>query len=414
MGDLLCLDPVGGISGDMFLGLALDLGAPREALERGLSGLPMSGFRLAVSRAERHALAGTHLEVEIEGALQREPAAQSQPGHGASEPHVQGPAAKESPLAERSWRSIREMLQGSGLSPTVKGRSLEIFERIARAEAEVHGVTLDEVHFHEVGAVDSIVDVVGAALVVELLGTPQIFCAPPPMGSGLVRRAHGMMPIPPPATLTILIGRPVLFEGRGELTTPTGAALVAALTREGPFPEMILERVGYGIGSAQLEDRPNVLRGILGRRAHGGDAGTFVLEANIDDATPQLLAWALERLLEAGALDVWIAPVTMKKSRPGHLVGVLSPGNLRASLTDLLLRETPTLGVRAFRVERSALERAFSTVQTPFGPVRVKLGLASGRRVNATPEYEDCARLAREKSVPLKDVLAAALAALAG
>jgi hypothetical protein len=411
MGELLCLEPVGGIAGDMFLALALDLGVPREALERGLAALPLGAFRLAVSRAERHALAGTLLEVEIEGAAPPHE-------HGAPESHerahAHGPAGPESAYAHRSWRSIREMVQGSALSPSVKGRSLEIFERIARAEAEVHGVALDEVTFHEVGTVDSIVEVVGAALAVELLGAPQIFCAPPPMGSGLVRRALGMIPIPPAATLAMLIGRTVRFEGRGELTTPTGAALIAALTQEGPFPEMILERVGYGIGEAQLEDRPNVLRGLLGRRAHGGDAGTFVLEANIDDATPQLLAYALERLLEAGALDVWIAPVTMKKSRPGHLFGVLCPGPLRASLTELIMRETPTLGVRAWRVERTALERAFTKVQTPFGPVQVKLGLASGRRVNATPEYEDCARLAREKSVPLKDVLAAALAALAG
>jgi uncharacterized protein (TIGR00299 family) protein len=304
------------------------------------------------------------------------------------------------------------MIEGSGLSSSVKRRALSIFERIARAEAEVHGVAVDAVHFHEVGAVDSIVDVVGAALVVELLGSPEIICAPPPMGSGLARRSHGMMPIPPPATLEILIDREVRFEGRGELTTPTGAALVAALTREGPFPEMILERVGYGVGTADFPDRPNVLRGLLGRRVHGGDAGTFELQANLDDATPQILAYALERLLEHGALDAWIAPVTMKKGRPGHLIGALCPGPLRAKLTDLLLRETPTLGVRAWRVERTALERRFQEVETPFGKVKIKIGLSSGDRVNASPEYEDCARLAKEKGVPLKDVLAAALSAL--
>lgn len=434
MGDVLCLEPVGGIAGDMFLALALDLGVPLPALERGLAALPLEGYRLVASRAERHALVGTHLDVAIDGAPEPEPHGHEHghehprgdehehddhghdhehghQDHDHGHPHAHGPhgGAHE----HRSWASIRAMIEGSGLAPSVKARALSVFERIARAEAEVHGVPVDAIHFHEVGAVDSIVDVVGAALAVELLGAPEIVCAPPPMGSGLARRAHGMMPIPPPATLEILVGRQVRFEGRGELTTPTGAALVAALTREGPFPEMILERVGYGVGTAEFPDRPNVLRGLLGRRVHGADAGTFALEANLDDATPQLLAHALERLLEQGALDAWIAPVTMKKGRPGHLLGALCPGPLRAKLTEMLLRETPTLGVRAWRVERAALERQFQEVETPYGRVKVKLGLLSGRRVNASPEYEDCARLAKEKGVPLKEVLAAAVAALA-
>ncbi len=422
MADVLCLEPVGGIAGDMFLALALDLGVPLDALERGLAALPLTGYRLVASRAERHALSGTHLDVVIDGAPETEAHAHGDPSphdhnhdhadhHG--HPHAHGPGAHGGAHEHRSWASIRAMIQSSGLSQPVKARALSIFERIARAEAAVHGVSVESVTFHEVGAVDSIVDVVGSALAVELLGAPEIVCAPPPMGSGLARRAHGMMPIPPPATLEVLLGREVRFEGRGELTTPTGAALVAALTREGPFPEMILEKVGYGVGTSEFADRPNVLRGLLGRRSHGADAGTFALEANLDDATPQLLAHVLEMLLEKGALDAWIAPVTMKKGRPGHLLGALCPGPSRAALTELLLRETPTLGVRAFRVERTALERRFEEVETPFGKVKVKLGLLSGRRVNASPEFDDCARVAKEKGAPLKDVLAAALAALA-
>jgi uncharacterized protein (TIGR00299 family) protein len=384
MADLLCLEPIGGIAGDMFLALALDLGVPFEELERELRALPLAGWRLVASRAARHALCGTRVEVVLDAA---------------PEPH-----------GHRSFTSIRQMIERAALATRIKERALRIFEVIARAEAKVHGVEVDEVHFHEVGAVDSIVDAVGAAVALELLGSPDVFCAPPPLGSGLKYTAHGAMPLPAPAVLEILRGRRVRFEGVGELTTPTGAAIAAGLTREADFPEMVIERVGYGLGAADPSDRPNVLRGLLGRRAHGGEEGTYVLEANLDDASGQVAAHALDRALEQGALDAWIAPVTMKKGRPGHILGVLAPGGLRAALAELLLRETTTLGVRAVRVERTALERRFQTVETPWGPVRIKLGYLSGKEVNAAPEYEDCLRLSRERGVPLKKVMEAALA----
>ncbi len=385
MAELLCLDPIGGIAGNMFLGMAVDLGVPLADLEKGLAALPVKGWRFQVERAARHSISGTWLDVEIDQGLAQ--------GH-------------------RAYKAIREMVAGAPLGASVKARALGIFEKLAAAEGQVHGVPADEVEFHEVGAVDSIVDVVGAALAVELLGSPEIFCLPVPMGSGVGRAAHGAMPIPPPATVAVLAGRTVRFVGKGELTTPTGAALVAALTREASVvPEMILERVGYGVGTRDFPDRPNLLRGMLGRRAHAGDGGTYVLEANLDDASPQVLAFALDALLAAGALDVWISPLTMKKGRPGHLLGVLAPGDKRAALSELMLRETPTLGVRAHPVERMALERRFQTVETAYGKVQMKIGSLSGKDLNASPEFEDCARLAREKGVPLKDVLAAAIAA---
>ncbi|MFN7134290.1 MAG: nickel pincer cofactor biosynthesis protein LarC [Myxococcales bacterium] len=386
MSGVLCLEPVGGIAGDMFLALCLDLGVPQGALEAQLALLPLAGYRLEASRAVRHEITGTHLDVVIDA---------PPGGH-----------------AHRAWADIRAMIGGSGLAARVKARALSIFERIAVAEAHVHGVSVETVHFHEVGAVDSIVDVVGAAIAVELLGEPEIYCAPPPMGSGLIRSAHGMTPIPPPATVEILKARTVRFEGVGELTTPTGAALVAALTRDEPFPPLKIAKVGYGVGTKDFRDRPNVLRGLLAERVDRGAGELWVLEANLDDATPQLLAFALERALEAGALDAWIAPVTMKKGRPGHLLGVLVRNEKREVLTQLLLAETPTLGVRAHAVERVAAERRFETVQTVYGAVSVKIGSVQGRDTNATPEYEDCARLAREQNVPLKELLAAAVAAL--
>jgi len=428
MANLLCLEPIGGIAGDMFLALAVDLGVPVAQLEAGLRTLALEGWRIEAQRAVRHAIAGTHVEVVGEGleddhhdhdhdhvnvnVNDNVPDHVHVHGHVHDQPHhSHGGTQEDAAHAHRSWREIRTLIGSASLPPRVKERALELFERVARAEATVHGTTPEDVRFHEVGAIDSIVDSVGAALALELLDVDEVLCAPPPLGSGLSRSAHGPMPIPPPATVEILRGRAVRFEGRGELTTPTGAAIVAALTREGPFPEMVLDRIGYGVGRADFPDRPNVLRGLLGRRTHGADEGTFLLEANLDDATPQLLAWTIDLSLNAGALDAWVAPVTMKKGRPGHVLGVLVPGPRRAALTELLLRETTTLGVRASRVERTALERDCTQVETPYGQVSVKTGRLGGATLNAAPEYEDCARVAREAGVPLKEVIASALAA---
>jgi uncharacterized protein (TIGR00299 family) protein len=382
---ILYLEPVGGIAGDMFLAAGVDLGVSPEAIAQALSGLKVPGWKLAVSRAVRHAISGTHLDVVVD---ERE-----------AHPH-------------RAYTDIRRLIEDAEtLSPKAKARALEVFRAIGEVEAKVHGVSLDEIHFHEVGAVDSIVDICGAAVVLELLGDPEVYAAPPPLGSGTIRVAHGNMPIPVPATLELLKDVPVRFEGVGELTTPTGAALLKVLTRIGQPPDFIVERVGYGVGTKDFKDRPNVLRASLGR-AEDKAEGLWVLEANLDDSTPQLLGYLVERLLEEGALDAWVTPAVMKKGRPGHLLSIMVEGGKREVVMDLVLRESTTLGVRFHRVERQALERDWVEVETPWGRVRVKRGLRGGEVLNAHPEFEDCRRVAEAAGVPVKQVMAAAMAAL--
>ncbi|WP_253995506.1 nickel pincer cofactor biosynthesis protein LarC [Myxococcus qinghaiensis] len=383
---ILYLEPVGGIAGDMFLAAGIDLGLKPEAIEAALRGLSVPGWKLAVSRAVRHAISGTHLDVVLD----------TREAH----PH-------------RAYADIRRLIESaSTLSPRVKERALAVFRAIGEAEAKVHGVSIDDIHFHEVGAVDSIVDICGAAVVLELLGDPEVHAAPPPLGSGSIRVAHGTMPIPVPATLELLRDVPVRFEGVGELTTPTGAALLKVLAHIGHPPDFIVEKVGYGVGTKDFKDRPNVLRASLGRMEAARSEGLWVVEANLDDATPQLLGHLVERLLAVEALDAWVTPVVMKKSRPGHLLSALVEGGLRDTVVDTLLRESTTLGVRYHRVERQALERDWVEVETPWGRVRVKRGLRDGAVLNAHPEFEDCRRVAEAAGVPLKQVVAAALVAL--
>ncbi len=382
---ILYLEPVGGIAGDMFLAAGIDLGVSVEALSQALSGLKVPGWKLAVSRAVRHAISGTHLDVVLD---ERE-----------AHPH-------------RAYADIQRLIEAAEtLSAKAKARALEVFRAIGEAEAKVHGVAIEEIHFHEVGAVDSIVDICGAAVVLELLGDPEVHAAPPPLGSGSIRVAHGMMPIPVPATLELLKNVPVRFEGIGELTTPTGAALLKVLTRIGHPPDFIVERVGYGVGTKDFRDRPNVLRASLGRAEERAE-GLWVLEANLDDSTPQLLGYLVERLLTVGALDAWVTPVVMKKGRPGHVLSVLVEGGKREEVMEQVLRESTTLGVRSYPVERRALERDWVEVETAWGRVRVKRGLRGGEVLNAHPEFEDCRRVAEAAGVPVKQVMAAAMAAL--
>lgn len=382
---VLYLEPLGGIAGDMFLAAAIDLGVSPEELQRALASLPLPPWRFAIRREARHEICGTHVDVEVDAP---------------AEAH-----------AHRALSEIRQMIRSAVSMPErARERALAMFELLGEAEAKVHGVLVEEIHFHEVGAVDSIVDLCGAAVVLELLGDPELRSAPPPLGSGTVRTAHGAMPVPAPATLELLRGVPVSFEGVGELTTPTGAAILRALAKVEPPSVMTVERVGYGVGTKDFADRPNVLRAALGR-AGAEVAAAVVVEANLDDCSPQLLGGLLGRVLELGAIDAFVAPVTMKKSRPGHLFSALVPEQKREAIVAALLRETTTLGVRYHRVERLALERRFEEVDTPYGRVRVKLGLRDGEVVNAAPEYEDCVRLAQERGAPVKQVWAAAFAA---
>jgi len=386
MADLLWLEPIGGAAGDMFLAAALDLGVPEADLLRLLATLRLPGWRLEVTRAEASGIQGAHVEVVLEG----------KQGHG------------------RSHAGIAGLIRKSGLPLRAREAALALFDRIGRAEAKVHGVPLAEVHFHEVGAVDSIVDLCGAAAVMELLGWPRAVASPPELGHGLQRMHHGVVPVPPPAVLEILVGKAVRPGGPpGEAVTPTGAAILAELFELGVPGPLVPRRIGYGVGTTRWPDRPNVLRLTLADAAGASFSGgeVFLLEANLDDATGQLVARAIEVALERGALDAWAAPVTMKKGRPGLVLSALAPAARRDEVARVLAAETTTLGVRWRAVERLELERSFVTVETAFGAVRVKVGRLGGEVLNAHPEWDDCLVRAREHGVPVKRVLDAALAA---
>jgi len=394
---VLALEPVGGIAGDMMLAALLHLGAPRAALDDGLLALAeasgafdLRGTRVVAEPVEVSGIRALRVDVRVPPEVRDR------------EPH------------HRPWRAIRDLLGRARLPERARELALLAFTRLAEAEGRVHGVTAEEVEFHEVGAVDAIVDVVGSALLVSALAPARIVCLPPPSGGGTARAAHGPIPIPGPAVLEVMRGRALRPSGPGERTTPTGAALVAAWTESAEsLPELSVQAVGYGAGTRRWEDAPNLLRAVLGvavRGQPGGGAG-WVLEANLDDLSPQWVATALEAVLAAGAADAWIAPVTMKKGRPGHLLGAVVPEAARAAVEDALFRETSTLGLRAYRVERSVLDREVIEVATPYGPIRVKVGRRGGAVVNAAPEFEDCRLRAREHGVGVKEVLAAALAA---
>jgi hypothetical protein len=319
------------------------------------------------------------------------------------------------PAGARRLADLLAIVERSALSERARAAAGDLFRRLARAEARVHGVAVEEVHFHEVGAIDSIVDACGAVVALELLGWPRAVASPPELGSGFVKTAHGLLPVPPPAVLELLLGLPVRPGGPpGEAVTPTGAALLAGLFSLGPLPPHRPVRVGYGAGTARWPDRPNVARLTLAEaeaRPAAGDEPLVVVECNLDDVTGQLAARAIEQALAAGALDAWAAPLTMKKGRPGLLLGALCEPARREAVARVFLTETSTLGVRFTRVERQALQRELTPVETRYGTVLVKVARLDGRVVNAHPEYDDCLALAEERGVPVKEVLAEAAGA---
>ena len=373
----LHLDPVGGIAGDMFLALLVDLGVDPAAIEKELAALPVPGYRLNWGREQRQGISGTRLQVEID------------------EQHH-----------HRTWLDIDRMLAASRLAPPTRELARRIFRRLGEAEAKVHGIALEKVHFHEVGAIDSIVDVVGAAIGLQLLDAPEVTCAPLPLSRGTVRCAHGNFPLPAPATLEVLKGVPVI-DGRceKELVTPTGAAIAAEIATFGEIPAMTIEATGYGVGGRHLEDRPNVLRGIVGHLAEATERDLVsVLETHIDDGNPEWLGALSERLLQAGALDVAFAPLQMKKNRPGTRLTVVAPCGREENLAGLVLRESSAIGVRSYRTERFKLTRRSETVETALGPAQIKLLSQNGRVLRATPEYESCRRLAEKSRRSLPEV----------
>jgi hypothetical protein len=391
---LAYLDGSSGVSGDMFLATLLDAGLPPDKLFAEVKKLELGFYKFRRTRAARGGLVGTRVEIEV-------PAAQ---------PH-------------RKLSHIESLIGDSGLSSAVKQQAVAIFRRLAEVEGKLHGKTPEEVHFHEVGAVDAIVDVVGACVGMEMLEISELVSSPLNVGGGRVQAAHGTLPVPAPATAELLISVPTYSSGvEGELVTPTGAAIVSTLAKSfGPMPPMKVERIGYGAGEKNFPGHPNIARLFLGERQEAvtaqrgapGDELVSVLEANLDDMSPQLYGYFVERALQAGALDVTCASVQMKKGRPGLLVTLLAEPEKVDALAQLLFAETTTIGVRIYEARRKVLEREHVEVETPYGNVRVKVAMQNGRVLNAVPEYDDCQRLAAEKGVPLKEVLLAAQVAYA-
>ena len=373
-------DCFSGISGDMTLGALVDLGLDAEWLESELKRMPLGGFRLERTTVYRSGIKATRIEVL------------------ADEDHH-----------HRNWDRIRRMIDASPYPEVVRNRSRSVFERIARAEAVIHGVAPEQVHFHETGGVDALVDIVGVCLGLEKLGIRQIQASALPQGRGLVRCAHGVLPVPAPATLAILEGIPVYgVPVEAELVTPTGAALAAGLAQGfGPLPAMRIDRIGYGAGQQELTYQPNLLRIIVGQPMDAAiDETVSVVEATIDDMNPEIFGYLMERLFADGALDVCWIPVQMKKNRPGTQIQVVCRPRERESIMTRILSETTSLGVRHLLVQRRALARREESCDTPFGPVQVKRVSTPDGSARRVPEYEECRRIAQENGLPLREVYA--------
>ena len=374
----LYLDTFSGISGDMMLGLLIDLGVNQQQLEKELAVLPISGYQLQVEQEQRHGIEGCRVQVQCD------------------ETHH-----------HRSWSTIDTMLADSDLAPAVKATARGFFLRLGTAESKVHGIDINKVHFHEVGAVDAIVDLVGTAIGLHLLQIDKVVCSPLPLSRGMSQCTHGALPLPAPATVEILHGKPVYDSNNDkELVTPTGATIVAELADFGPLPAQKLGASGYGVGGWQLDDRPNLLRGILYETASTTPAKEQVqlLESHIDDSTPEQLGNLLEQLFLAGALDAGYVPLQMKKNRPGNLLKVVCRPDQAAELANLIMHDSSAIGVRSSRCDRYSLERRSKTITTQLGAARVKLIYNDQKFLRLTPEYEDCRKLAQQSGQPLAQI----------
>ena len=407
MSRIAYLDCSSGASGDMLLGALVDLGLSVDALRGELGKLPLKGYRIEAHKVHRSGLHATKVDVVTEA-----------PGHGHGHDHGHDhehghdhdPSLGQ---PHRGLRDILDLVDKSALEPAVKDRSARLFRRLAEAEAAVHGTSPEEVHFHEVGAVDSIVDIVGGVIGLTWLHADRVVASPLNLGTGTVHMSHGIFAVPPPATALLVQGVPVYGAGEGELLTPTGALLVTGhATAYGPLPPLRSEGVGHGAGSRDTPGRPNVLRLIVGEEAGASlSQKILVLEAEMDDLSPQLCGPLLEKLFAVGALDVYYTAIQMKKGRPGILVTVLVEPDRREAAEEVLFAEATTLGVRRQEWERTVLDREIVTVETPYGPVGVKVGRRGGRVYNAQPEFDDCQRAAAARGVAVKEVWAAAVAA---
>lgn len=428
----LYLDIFSGISGDMFLGALLDLGVDFHKLEHELDKLHLDGYHLHYVRGHKSSIEGVKFDVHVENSHSHSHSHshsdshshhQHDPNHGHHGDHHHGHAHSEAEHEHehqlehehgRTFSEIKQLIAASRLSEWVKEKSIAVFQRIAVAEGRIHGLPPEQVHFHEVGAVDSIVDIVGAAIALEMLGKPAILAGPVVEGTGFINCAHGRFPIPAPATLAILAARDVPIsqcDEPHELITPTGAALLAEFaTSFGPMRGFAPEKIGYGLGTRDNRTRPNVLRAVLGQSTANNALHDWqtdmitVLEANVDDLNPEILGYFLEHALAAGALDVFHTPIQMKKNRPGVLLTVLCCEAEADKFTEMLLRETSTFGVRRHSTERRKLAREFVTVKTPHGEVMAKVGKLDGQVLQAAPEFESCKKVAEHANVPLKQV----------
>lgn len=373
------LDCFSGISGDMFLGALLDSGLPFDEFSGHLATLPLEGFRLDTFREGRKHIFGTRFVVI--------------------------PEDEEQP--PRGLREIREIIEQGQFTDTVKAKSVQIFEDLARVEGEIHNLPAEEVHFHEIGAVDSIVDIVGAVYGVECLGIQALFVSSLPLGSGFVGSSHGRIPLPAPATAALLKDVPVFDSGLPhEMVTPTGAALVKGLaTSFGPMPPMVIHDIGYGIGKRDLPDRPNLARILIGHQQDETEVDTVVvLETNLDDTSPEVLGYLMERLFDAGGLDVVFFPVQMKKGRPGVQVQVIGRPDQKDVLMEILFKESTTLGIRFRYSQRKLLKRSVVEVDSPWGKIKAKKAVNSDGSVFFLPEYEVCRKIALENNRPLKEI----------
>jgi len=374
----LYFDCFAGASGDMILGALVAAGVDQRALTEQLSLLGVRGFEIDFLTVNRSGISATHAQV-----------------HTAHE------------HAHRHLADILKIINESGLSASVKERAGAIFRRLAGAEAHVHNEPVEHVHFHEVGALDAIVDVVGAAICFELLGIERFVCSALHVGSGTVEMAHGSFPVPPPAVVELLKGAPVYSTDiKGELVTPTGAAIIATVVSEfGALPKMKLRQSGYGAGTREYEKFPNALRVLIGEEeTQTTEEHLLMIETNVDDLSPQIFGHVMERALELGALDCYFTPIQMKKNRPGVLLSVLCRESDRDQLSEMIFAETTTLGIRSYAVERRALERTMQRVETEYGPIDVKVARLNGHILTMTPEYEQCRQAARTAKVPLRVV----------
>jgi len=442
------LECFSGISGDMFLGALVDAGVFPRVLEEAVAALDV-GARLEISRVMRSGISATKVDVWVDGEkdMPREeywakenvaraptPAkANHEHGHAHHHEHTHpadGKSSRTEPALSlskgvaaphshgRGLNEIRSIIAKAGISERAKKTSISIFEALGAAEAKIHNTSIENVHFHEVGAVDAMVDIVCAAAGAEALGVDEIVCSPLNVGGGTVKCAHGTFPVPAPATVELLKHAPVYSSGvQAELVTPTGAAIVATLAKRfASLPAMKIEKAGYGAGSRDFHGHPNVLRLLVGETASTLSDKTHadtvtVLEANLDDLSPQVFGYGMDRLLEEGALDAFAVPVQMKKNRPGMLLTVLCKPEDAARLTELIFAETTTLGVRRREETRQTLARRWESVQTPWGEVRIKIASMNGTVTNYAPEYEDCRRIASEHHVPLRTVMGGAIQA---